>query len=103
MNEVQQPPKSAKITRQSQNISCSNIPLLGCEEAEKRHQLRYKGKSPRRRVPDNLNYLDHNILNLDGRIEKEMKYYNRVEHPFYQFAEGVPKRSLSQPGVNSFF
>ena len=35
---------------------------------------RYRGQSPRKRVPDNRNYYDHNILGLSNRLP--LRYEN---------------------------
>lgn len=38
------------------------------EEATFRYDQKYHGKTPKARVEANLNYYDHNILNLSNRV-----------------------------------
>lgn len=66
-------------------------------ELENRHKLLYKGYCPRKKIDGNVNYCDHNILELKSRdiIKQTDKQGNKL----YQSSD-VISRSRSVTPVN---
>lgn len=61
---------------------------------------RYRGQSPRKRVPGNQNYYDHNILGLGNRREVKENGGTANCWPLFGWAESAAHgRSQSQNAV----
>ncbi len=81
--------------------------LLGAEELDARLRLRYLGKTPKKRLTNNVNCYDHNILGLANRTVSAVthdldKSQDAVPLPLFESVDSLSKRSLSQPNVSSF-
>ncbi len=72
--------------------------MLGDDEVEFRYQVRYRGQAPRRRVPGNLNYYDHNVLGLDNR--KTTAHLDTSGDPFFDTKDDL-KRNKSVPSLRA--
>jgi len=74
-------------------------PMLGTDELDKRLSHRYKGKAAKKSVSGNVNYLDHNILNLQNRtaIEESQAGSNTG---LYETIDSGIKRCKSVSNVN---
>ncbi len=72
--------------------------FLGDEEIETRYQLKYRGQAPRRKVPGNVNYCDHNILGLQNRSGTN-KVSDPADAPLFDSADTSLKRNKSVPSV----
>ena len=70
--------------------------LTGDEEVEARYRVRYRGQAPKRRIPGNMNYYDHNILGLRNRTP--MSKLADHDTPVFESVDAL-KRSRSQPRV----
>eukprot|EP00826_Nyctotherus_ovalis_P039175 TRINITY_DN3742_c0_g1_i3.p1 TRINITY_DN3742_c0_g1~~TRINITY_DN3742_c0_g1_i3.p1 ORF type:complete len:300 (-),score=37.63 TRINITY_DN3742_c0_g1_i3:66-965(-) len=68
------------------------------EEMDSRRKLMYRGRSPRRFVPGNVNYLDHNILSLGSRnlvcSTPKDQFYDSFEASSRRDSLKPPKREL---------
>ena len=78
--------------------------LLGAEEVDARLRLRYLGKTPKKRLTDNVNCYDHNILGLANRTVSTLahdldKSQDALPIPLFESVDSLSKRSLSQPNV----
>ena len=66
---------------------------------KEKSNLRYHGKSPKRRFPDNLNNYDHNILGLENRNPiNDNKSHSKDDSPFFRY-EHTYNRPKSQDYV----
>jgi len=63
------------------------------EEIDNRKKLLYRGHSPKRFVPGNINYLDHNILSLSNRSY----VCSTPKDEFYDSFEAVSRRKSPRP------
>lgn len=63
------------------------------EELDNRRKLLYRGHSPRRFVPGNINYLDHNILSLGNRSY----ICSTPRDDFYDSFEAISRRESPRP------
>ena len=71
--------------------------LLSAEEVDARLKLRYRGTSPKKRLVQNVNYYDHNILGLQNRLAVQENSGDVV--PLFESVDCTAKRSRSQPAV----
>ena len=79
--------------------------LLGAEELDSRLRLRYLGKTPKKRLTNNVNCYDHNILGLANRtVSTATQDLDKSQEPepvpLFESIDSVAKRSQSQPNVN---
>ena len=81
-----------------QRESTSMRLLLGASELDARLKLRYKGNCWRRRVSNNINYLDHNILGLGNRLPTAATKPDdeKTEPPLFESIDHTVKRCKSQ-------
>ena len=79
--------------------------LLGTKELDERLKLRYKGKSPKKRLTANVNYYDHNVLGLENRLVSAVARKQPTNSkdpdaiPLFESIDTNAKRSKSQPAV----
>ena len=59
------------------------------EDNDARRRLCYKGAYPRKFIPENINYLDHNILELGNRMKAHSSKKNEL---FYDSMDTVFRR-----------
>ena len=81
------------------NNSLHESTLLGDQEVEARFRVKYRGHTPKKMIPGNLNYYDHNILGLSNRNGTQ-----KVDHDGTTVFESTDtlKRNRSQPNVTLF-
>ncbi len=97
--------EKANLTQPAATTS-SDRALLGAEELNLRWRLKYHGNCAKKRVRNNVNYLDHNILNLDNRSvsvsktrDAVRKAYLDSEARLYESVDPGPRRGKSQENV----